>query len=120
MSIIETDQIDGLAQVGNDGDLIVLIVDHLSWIVPHHAMLLEKKINTALSFVQSGKIYDKYPLEKQRVENKEIKIIFQVVMKYPPNQTGDDFFKKTAFALNSIGIKLECILKNEDRKEIES
>jgi hypothetical protein len=41
-------------------------------------------------------------------------------MKYPPNQTGDDFFKKTAFALNSIGIKLECILKNEDRKEIES
>jgi hypothetical protein len=76
-------------------------------------MLLEKKINTALWFVQSGKIYEKYPNEKQRVEDKKIKIVFQVVMKYPPNQTGKDFFRKTNIALDSIGIKLECILKED-------
>jgi hypothetical protein len=122
MSVVDTNQIDGLAQVGDSGNLVVLIVDPLAWIVPHHTMLLEKKINTALWFVQSGQIYQKYPNEKQRVENKEIKIVFQLVLKYSPDSKGTEFLNKTKFALNSVGIELECILKNIDDngKELES
>ena len=85
MSIVDEKMIDGLAQVEKTGDLVVLIVDHLSWIVPHHFMLLEKKINT----------------------------IFQIVLKYPPTQKADENFKLIYNLLQSVGIKLECIVKND-------
>lgn len=113
MSIVDTNQIDGLAQVEKTGDLVVLIVDHLSWIVPQHLKLLEKKIDTALQFVQSGQIYQKYPNERKRVENKEIKIIFQLVLKYPPTKKVDENLKLIYNLLQSVGITLECIVKNE-------
>lgn len=113
MSIVDEKMIDGLAQVEKTGDLVVLIVDHLSWIVPHHFMLLEKKINTALAFVQSGEIFKKYPDAKQKFEDKQINIIFQIVLKYPPTQKADENFKLIYNLLQSVGIKLECIVKND-------
>lgn len=112
MSIVDSNQIDGLAQVEKTGDLIVLIVDHLSWIVPQHLKLLEKKIDTALQFVQSGQIYQKYPNEKKRFENKEIKIIFQLVLKYPPTKQADESLKLIYNILQSVGIQFEVKIKN--------
>lgn len=113
MSIVDTNQIDGLAQVEKTGDLIVLIVDHLPWIVPHHMKLLQQKIDTALQFVQSGQIYQKYPNERQRVANKEIKIIFQLVLKYPPTKEADKNLKLIYNLLQTVGIQFECIVKNQ-------
>lgn len=112
MSIVYSNQIDGLAQVEKTGDLVILIVDHLSWMVPHHMKLLEKKIDTALQFVQSGQIYQKYPNERQRVENKEIKIIFQLVLKYPPTKEADKNLKLIYNLLQSVGIQFEVRIKN--------
>lgn len=117
MSIVDTNQIDGLAQVEKTGDLVVLIVDHLQWLVPHHYMLLEKKIDTALQFVQSGQIYQRYPKERKRVENGEIKIIFQLVLKYPPTKQADENLRLIYNLLKKVGITLECIIKNETLKE---
>ena len=112
MSIVDQNMIDGLAQVEKTGDLIVLIIDHLSWDTPQHKKLLENKIDTALSFVQSGEIFKKYPDAKQKFEDKQIKIIFQVVLKYPPTSEADENFKLIYRLLQSVGITLECILKD--------
>lgn len=118
MSIAETKQIDGLAQVEKTGDLVVLIVDHLSWIVPQHLKLLELKIDTALQFVQSGQIFQKYPNEKKRFENKEIKIIFQLVLKYPPHKEIQKNLSLIYNILQTVGIQFEYIVKNDfDKKD---
>lgn len=113
MSIVDEKMIDGLAQVEKTGDLIVLIVDHLPWIVPHHFMLLEKKIDTALSYVQSGEIFKKYPDAEKKFQDKQIKIIFQLVLKYPPTNKAHENFNLIYNLLKSVGIQFECIVKDD-------
>ncbi|MCC8070011.1 MAG: hypothetical protein LIO71_09735 [Ruminococcus sp.] len=112
MSVLETNLIDGLAQVEKTGDIILLIVDHLPWEEPNHLQLLETKINTALNFVKSGEVFKKYPHERERVANHEVKVIFQIALKYPPNQEADAFLKRCYNILKSVDIQLECRIKN--------
>jgi len=112
VSVQNVNSIDGVAQVEKTGDIVILIVDALPWEEPDHLQLLENKINVALNYVKSGKIFNLYPQEAERIKNNEIKVIFQLAVKYPPTKDADVFLKKCYNILKTVGITLECKIKN--------
>src|SRR5260370_4190277 len=79
MTVEETDKVDRLAFDRQNGDVLLVISDHLDWDENEgeHLLALQGKLNTYLVFVDSGQLYAKYP----RAVGK--KIIFYVVGKVP-------------------------------------
>lgn len=62
MSVIETDKIDGMGKGKENGELILLITDHLDWENEQdHLVILQNKINSYLGFIESKQYVDIYP-----------------------------------------------------------
>ena len=70
MSVIDTNKVDGIG-ISKDGQkLVLLITDHLDWNNEYeHLILLQSKINTYLSFLESQQYIEVFP-------NKEFSIFF--------------------------------------------
>ncbi|MDF2905374.1 MAG: hypothetical protein K0R34_695 [Herbinix sp.] len=66
MSVVDVNKIDGIAVNSNDDNrLMLLITDHLDWTKEYdHLLLLQKKINAYISFLESEQYREIYP-EKQ-------------------------------------------------------
>ncbi len=88
MSVDQTQVIDVVSK-GKDGTIVLSISDHLDWKnTKQHLMILQEKINTYLSFVDSGEIYEKYP------EAKGHAIQIDVRFHYQPSMEGCAFLAK--------------------------
>ena len=63
MTIEEVDKIDRLAFDRKNGDVFLVISDHLAWDEDEgeYLLALQAKLNTYLEFVESGQLYAKYP-----------------------------------------------------------
>lgn len=99
MSIEQIDVVDAVG-INKDTDEVVLTIsDHLDW-AGDHLTLLQDKVNTYLSFVESGQIFFSYPMARGR------RIIVEVVCKYQPNDQALQFFKIAEPILASAGVGL--------------
>lgn len=102
MTIEQTQIVDMIFVNKNTGELLLVISDHLDWEqdVHPHLMLLQEKLNTYLSFVESGEILEAYPDSKGR------NIVITVVGKYPLGEAAIDFFTQAASIIEEAGMKL--------------
>ena len=89
MSVEQIDRVDLIGVELDSGDVVLTISDHLDWKESDesHLLLLQEKINTYLSFVESGEILESYPSAEDR------NVIISVVGKYPLSALAQEFFK---------------------------
>ena len=97
MSIEDTQTVDAIG-TESDGTVVLTISDHLEW-NDEHFYLLQEKINSYLSFVESGEIYETYATAK----DSDIKI--NLVCKYQPTTEGASFLSKCTQIITQAGFK---------------
>lgn len=102
MSIEQAEIVDGIGVDKKTGELNLIITDHLDWNenTHNHLMLLQEKINTYLSFVESGELLETYPDSKGR------NVVVKVVGKYPLGDVGTKFFAQASSMIEDTGIRL--------------
>jgi hypothetical protein len=105
MTVEEIDKIDRLAFNRKNGDVLLVISDHLDWDEneAEHLLLLQGKLNTYLEFVESGQLYAKYP----RAIGK--KIIFYVVGKFPLSEEASKLYRLAGRAIQDYGYSLQFV-----------
>ena len=97
MSVNQTDTIDFISTTPN-GEVVLTISDHYSWVETRHLQLLQNKINAYLQFIESGQIYEDYPNSAGQ------DLIIETVMKFEPNQEAISFLEKAKEITTKAGI----------------
>jgi hypothetical protein len=105
LSIDQTDVIDfiGVDSANNEAQLI--ISDHLEWncgekLDKEHMYMLEEKVNTYLTFIESGEIYESYPKSRNR------SLVIRLIGKYDMCESAMLFFRRVEDALSKRGHKI--------------
>lgn len=109
MAIDNTKAIDLIGIDNKTGVVILTISDHLDWKeADTHLILLQDKINCYLRFIESGEIYETYPMAKDK------KMIISIVKKHSLSKEGEEFINRVKKIVNEIGIGLESVyLQNQ-------
>jgi len=97
MSINQTGTID-IISTNPDGEVVLTISDHHSWLESWHLQLLEDKINAYLQFIESGQILEDYP------NSIEKKLVIEITMKYEPTTEATLFLYKAKQVIEIAGI----------------
>ncbi len=72
-----------------NGDIVLTISDHLDWHdTQGHLTVLQEKINTYLTFLDSGEIYEKYP------DAKGHHVSIEVMFHYKPSPEAHPFLSE--------------------------
>jgi hypothetical protein len=102
MSIEDVDKIDLVAGERKTGDMILTISDHLDWDEKEgeHLIVLQKKLNTYLEFIESGQIYAKVPQAAGQ------KIVIHVMGKFPLSDEAKKFYRLAGKAIEDAGFSL--------------
>jgi hypothetical protein len=105
MTVEDIDKVDRLAFNRKNGDVLLVISDHLDWDENEgeHLLALQGKLNTYLEFVESGQLYAKYP----RAVGK--KIIFYVVGKFPLSDEASKLYRLAGKAIQDYGYLLQFV-----------
>jgi hypothetical protein len=101
MSVEEIAVIDIISVNREAGQAVLTISDHLDWSdTIAHQTLLQKKFNAYLAFVESDEILQQYPDAKNR------SIVFKVVFRIPPDESGRAFLNRAAEVIELAGFSL--------------
>ncbi|PTO87267.1 hypothetical protein CWO08_23560 [Vibrio sp. 10N.286.48.B8] len=102
------EQLDKVDIIGHDEEKVTLVIsDHLEWDDQNEKLLLlQEKLNLYLSFIESGEVFEQYPLAK----NKLFEI--QVVSKYQPNNEAEKFILLASKVVSEAGFSLTHEVKN--------
>jgi hypothetical protein len=105
MTVEEVDKVDRLVFDRENGDVLLIISDHLAWDENEgeHLLVLQAKLNTYLEFVESGQLYAKYPRAIGR------KIIFYVVGKFPLSDEAGKLYMLAGKAIEDYGYSLQFV-----------
>lgn len=98
MSVEDLNSIDAIGIDSNSGMVVLTISDHLEWDDNKRLLMLQEKINTYLSFIESGEIYEAY----KEAKNKPIGI--NVIFKHSPNEDGLHFLNAISNIVKSANI----------------
>ena len=106
MSIDQTHEIDFASIDKTSGDLWLTISDHLPWEGDegNHLVLLENKLNSYLSFIESGEIF------KTISDANGCSIVINLVGKFPLSQSAASFFGRARTAMEAAGFRLQLTL----------
>ena len=100
MSVEQPDVIDIISTDRLTGDTVLTISDHLDWSdSTAHQLLLQRKLNRYLAFVESGEILESYPDARGK------SIMFSAVFRFPPDASGRSFLTKVKAAVESAGFQ---------------
>jgi hypothetical protein len=102
MSTIEQkDKIDAIG-IDKETEITILkIFDHLDWNDElNHLLLLQEKINSYLSFMESGEIYEAYPDSQDR------KLMIQIDFLEKPSENAIKFLDTVSKIMNDAGFEL--------------
>jgi len=95
---VDTPNVIDIASIDNEGNAVLIIADHLDWDIENeHLLILQEKINTYLGAIESGNIYEEYPVSKNK------NFIIELVTKFPPNLDGMNFIEQVKMILNDAG-----------------
>jgi hypothetical protein len=102
MTVEDVDKIDFVTGERKTGDMILTISDHLDWgeSEGEHLLVLQKKLNTYLEFIESGQIYVKVPQAAGR------KIVIEVMGKFPLSEEARRFYRMAGKAIEDYGYSL--------------
>lgn len=99
MSIEETEVIDFIGIDKEQGEVSLTISDHLEW-DDNHLFILQKKLNSYISFIESGELFEIYLDSK----NRNISIV--IMCKHSPSPAGMNFIEKAKLILEKINARL--------------
>lgn len=101
MTVENRDVVDIIGIDDKTGEVILTVSDHLDWSRrTEHQLVLQKKFNAYLAFVESGEIVERYP------DAKDKPIAFRVVFKFRPDIEGQRFLERARAVVESAGFKL--------------
>ena len=102
MSVDQTNVVDAIGIDNVTGEVVLTISDHLEWTGcdNDHLFLLQEKLNTYLSFIESGEIFESYPAAKAA------SLLIDVVGKYPLNQAAELFYDRAASIIEGAAVRL--------------
>jgi len=98
MSIDEIDIVDFIG-INIGGAVELTISDHLPWDA-EHLLLLQDKINTYLSFYESGEIYQSYP------EASDKQVIIAIICKHSPSEEIEVLLNRFKSVVEKSGLSL--------------
>ena len=108
MSVDQTDVIDIIGIDKKTGYVVLTISDHLEWEGDNdHHVILQEKLNTYLSFIESGEIYESYPQASGK------KFLISVYGRNEPDEEGLKFLAKVKKIIEEAGFYFEFILHEE-------
>ena len=97
MAVDQPNVIDVVSKEKN-GDIVLTISDHLDWRdTEQHLAILREKINTYLSFLEDGEIYERYPDAKGHNIHVEIGFFYQ------PNLQAQSFLSEAKMQIEGAG-----------------
>ena len=100
MSVEDKDKIDAIS-LSNDSDKVILTITyHLDW-TEENLFKLQEKINTYLSFIESGEMLEAYPQSKGKY------VLVEVVYSKILDENGLDFVTQAKSALDNAGYELK-------------
>lgn len=95
---VEYKNVIDIITTDKQGTLVLTISDHLEWNDENeHLLLLQDKINSYLDFIESDQLAESYP------DKADKKIMRQIVFKYYPNKTAEEFLAIVERFLNEKG-----------------
>lgn len=107
MALYDTDVIDGIATNKDRKALLLLLTDHFPWSENdtlseyEHLMLLQKKINAYISYLETKQYEELYPEE-------EIKMaVIELHFKYSISENCKNFIKTVQSQIDQYGINIE-------------
>ena len=101
MSVDQLGTVDVISVDDRSGSVVLTVSDHLDWTdSTEHQILLQKKLNSYLSFVESGEILERYPRAKDRP------VVFRIVFKFKPDQEAMGFLTRAKEIVESAGFQL--------------
>jgi hypothetical protein len=97
MSVDQPQLID-IVSKDKKGRIVLTISDHLDWEkTKEHLLVLGEKINTYLTFLESGELYEKYP------EAKNCPVEIEVMFHYQPNPEAYSFLAAVKSIVENAG-----------------
>jgi hypothetical protein len=101
MTVENTAVVDIIGVDRETRGVVLTISDHLDWSDSvRHQLILQKKLNTYLAFVESGEIEERYPDAKGK------SVSFRVVFRFRPDDEGQQFLKRAQAVTESAGFQL--------------
>lgn len=102
MSIEDTKIVDVLSMSEDEREVLLTISDHLPWNMEmdRHIQLLRDKINTYLTFIESGELLEAYP------KAVGLKPVIRTIGKYPLNAQGHEFYATARKVIERAGFDL--------------
>ncbi|POG23957.1 hypothetical protein C2855_07590 [Aeromonas bestiarum] len=102
MSLEQANIIDAIGVDNITGYVVLTISDPFEWTHSgDHLLMLQEKINTYLSFVESGEILNAYP------DSHAKPVLIDVVHKFYPNLMGQEFYNQLTPIIEKAGMKLQ-------------
>ncbi|WP_092175509.1 DUF6572 domain-containing protein [Bosea sp. OK403] len=103
MSIEQTDKVDFVNLDRATRRVVLTISDHLDWSHDEgsHLLLLQEKLNSYLSFIESGEIVKKFP------DAQGLPIAISIVGRFSMSEQAKLFFAKARESIESAGFFLE-------------
>jgi hypothetical protein len=102
---IEQHEVIDFVGVNQEGTAILTVSDHLPWEnLKEHLFSLQEKINAYLRFIESGEIYEKFPVLRGKPT------LISVALKFPVPDEAQWFFTQTSAAIEAAGLKFETRL----------
>lgn len=109
MSITDSKTIDMWGIPKSSPNKVILgIADHLSWSKTkegEHLLKLQEKLNTYISFIESGEIYSAIPSSKGASPT------IRLIGNFPLSTQGEMFIERATSILQESGIEFEYIYK---------
>lgn len=97
MSVDQTKVVDFVGIDKKSGEVTLAISDHLEWAESNHLYLLQEKINSYLSYIESGEILEKIPDAGNR------RMVIEVHSKFEPDEEGLIFLSKVKSIIEEAG-----------------
>lgn len=107
MAIDNIKVIDGMGINKEQDGIMLLLCDHLPWEgekapkVVDHLLLLQKKINLYIAFLENRQYKEKYPALEPKMA------IIDIRFQYEIPETCEQFLQSVQDQIGSLGIKLE-------------
>lgn len=113
MTVEQLDVVDITSVDARTGHVVLTISDHLDWTdVVQHQVILQKKLNAYLGFVESGELLKQFP----GAEGRPVRL--NIVFRYLPNESAIEFLNRAKSVVNEAGFELkhEVLAEASDSK----
>lgn len=107
MAVNNLKVIDGIGTNKEQDAIMLLLCDHLLWEgekapkVADHLLLLQKKINTYVAFLESGQYKEKYPDLEPKMA------VIDIRFQYDIPKMCEEFLQTVQDEVGKLGIKIE-------------